>query len=205
MDMTTDEIFEMLARRGTGRYGLSAVTQFEHALQSAALAQQRGFEDALVIAALLHDVGHLLVGNDVDLARQGVDDRHEETSARILERLYGPVVAEPVRLHVAAKRYLCSTSEGYYGKLSEDSRTSLALQGGPMTPEEVAAFDRLEHRAAALALRIIDDEAKVPRLITPGLETYRGAAKELEATMARRVGGCASEPNANAQVSTPKS
>ncbi|MGE0850594.1 MAG: hypothetical protein AB7O44_13365 [Hyphomicrobiaceae bacterium] len=127
-----------------------------------------------------------------------MDDRHEETSARILEGLYGPLVAEPVRLHVAAKRYLCSTSEGYYGKLSEDSRASLALQGGPMTPEEVAAFDRLEHRADALALRIIDDEAKVPRLITPGLETYRGAAKELEVAMARRADGCAGEPNANA-------
>lgn len=178
--MTTDEIFELMHSRGCGQYGLSAVNQLEHALQSAALAQQRQFGDAFVIAALLHDVGHLLAGEDIDLAGQGIDDEHEEASARILEKLYGPVVVEPVRLHVAAKRYLCGSDPSYYDKLSEDSRQSLALQGGPMTADEIAAFDRLEHRAAALALRMIDDEAKVPGLPTPGLETYREMAKRLE-------------------------
>ena len=180
MAMTTDDVFDLMARRGTGRYGLSAVSQLEHALQSAALARQRNLGDEMVIAALLHDFGHLLVGDDVDLAGQGVDDLHEETSARALESLYGRNVAEPVRLHVAAKRYLCGVNPGYYDKLSADSRESLALQGGPMSPDEIAAFDRLEHRAAALALRIIDDEAKVPGLATPGLETYRPVATRLE-------------------------
>lgn len=181
MDMTTDDIFDLMARRGTGRYGLSAVSQLEHALQSAALARQRNLGDELVIAALLHDVGHLLVGDDVDLAGQGVDDRHEETSAQVLARLYGCNVAEPVRLHVAAKRYLCGVNPDYYEKLSADSRQSLALQGGPMAADEIAAFDRLEHRAAALALRLIDDEAKVAGLATPALETYRNLAQRLEA------------------------
>ena len=178
--MTTDELFALLESRGSGRYGLSAVSQLEHALQSAALAAQRNLGDEVVVAALFHDLGHLLVGGDVDLASQGIDDVHEETGARTLERLFGPGVAEPVRLHVAAKRYLCGVNPAYYDKLSEDSRQSLALQGGPMTAGEIAAFDRLEHRAAALALRLIDDEAKVPGLATPRLDSYREIAGRIE-------------------------
>jgi predicted HD phosphohydrolase len=187
MDMTTDEIFDLMGRRGTGRYGLSAVNQLEHALQSAALARERDLGDEMVVAALLHDLGHLLVGEDVDLAAQGIDDKHEETSARILEGLYGRNVAEPVRLHVAAERYLCGVNSDYYDRLSADSCASLALQGGPMSPDEIAAFDRLEHRAAALALRIIDDEAKVGGLATPGLEAYRPLARRLEAAARTRT------------------
>jgi len=184
--MTTDEIFELMRTRGCGRYGLSAVNQLEHALQSAALAQQRQLGDTFVIAALLHDSGHLLTGEDADLASQGIDDRHEETSARLLENLYGPAVAEPVRLHVAAKRYLCGADPSYFDKLSEDSRQSLALQGGPMSADEIAEFDRLEYRAAALALRLIDDEAKVAGLQTPGLEAYRSMAKGIEQSLHKR-------------------
>ena len=187
MDMTTDDVFDLMARRGTGRYGLSAVSQLEHALQAAALATQRNLGDEMVIAALFHDLGHLLVGDDVNLAGRGVDDVHEETSARILDRLYGSNVAEPVRLHVAAKRYLCGVNPGYYQKLSADSRESLALQGGPMSSDEIAAFDGLNHRAAALALRIIDDEAKVAGLATSGLDAYRTVAERLEAA-GRRSG-----------------
>ena len=181
MRMTTDTVFDLMSSRGTGRYGLSAVTQLEHALQSAALAQQRQLGDALVIAALLHDVGHLVVGEDVNLAAEGIDDLHEEAAAKVLTKIYGPEVAEPVRLHVAAKRYLCGVNPDYYGKLSQDSKESLALQGGPMTADELAAFDRLDHRAAALALRMIDDEAKVAGLATPGIEAYRHMARQLEA------------------------
>jgi predicted HD phosphohydrolase len=180
MDLSTERIFQLLDSRGAGRYGLSAVTQKEHALQSADLATKRGLGDALVIAALFHDLGHLLVGDDVNLAAQGVDDLHEETSANALAKLFGNDVAEPVRLHVAAKRYLCAVNAAYYDKLSEDSRQSLLLQGGPMSPLEVAAFDKLDHRAAALALRLIDDEAKVAGLKTPGLESYRAMAKRLQ-------------------------
>lgn len=180
MDLSTERIFQLLDSRGAGRYGLSAITQKEHALQSADLATKRGLGDALVIAALFHDLGHLLVGDDVNLAEQGVDDLHEETSANALAKLFGNNVAEPVRLHVAAKRYLCAVNPAYYDKLSEDSRQSLLLQGGPMSPLEVAAFDKLDHRAAALALRLIDDEAKVAGLKTPGLESYRAMANRLQ-------------------------
>ncbi|MEZ5819106.1 MAG: HD domain-containing protein, partial [Hyphomicrobiaceae bacterium] len=187
MSMTTDSIFELMAARGLGRYGLSDVTQLDHALQSAELAAKRGLGDALVIAALLHDLGHLVVGDDVNLAADGIDDLHEESAARVLAEVYGPSVSEPVRLHVAAKRYLCGTNPGYYGKLSQDSKDSLMLQGGPMTAGEIADFDRFEHRAAALQLRLIDDEAKVAGLATPGLETFRPIAARLEA--AHRGGG----------------
>jgi [1-hydroxy-2-(trimethylamino)ethyl]phosphonate dioxygenase len=180
MDLSTDRIFQLLDSRGDGRYGLSAVTQKQHALQSAALAAKRGLGDSLVIAALFHDLGHLLVGDDVDLAEHGVDDLHEETSADTLETLFGREVSEPVRLHVAAKRYLCAVNPAYYDKLSEDSRGSLILQGGPMSATEVAAFDKLEHRAAALALRMIDDEAKVAGLATPDLDAYRPLAARLQ-------------------------
>lgn len=180
MELSTDRMFQLLADRGAGRYGLSAVTQQEHALQSAELAAQRGLGEALVIAALFHDVGHLLVGEDVNLAAQGIDDLHEQTSADALAQVFGNDVAEPVRLHVAAKRYLCAVNPAYYAKLSEDSRQSLLLQGGPMSPSEVAAFDKLEHRAAALALRLIDDEAKVAGKTTPGLEHYRAMATRLQ-------------------------
>jgi phosphonate degradation associated HDIG domain protein len=178
--MTTDEVFALMRSRGSGRYGLSAVSQLEHALQSAALAAERNLGDEIVVAALFHDLGHLLAGDDVDLAGQGIDDVHEETGARMLEQLFGPAVAEPVRLHVAAKRYLCRVNPAYYDKLSEDSRQSLTLQGGPMHADEIAAFDRLEHRAAALALRMIDDEAKVASLATPGLDSYREIATRIE-------------------------
>mgnify|MGYP001183635083 CR=1 FL=1 len=187
MPLTTDTVFELLARRGTGRYGLSAVTQIEHALQSAALAVGRRLGDELIIAALLHDVGHLLAGEDVHLAAEGIDDLHEEAAAAALGPLYGPAVSEPVRLHVAAKRYLCGVDPAYYGKLSEDSKESLALQGGPMSCDEIAAFDRLEHRAAALVLRLIDDEAKIDGLATAPLEAYRPIAQRLETP--RRRGG----------------
>jgi phosphonate degradation associated HDIG domain protein len=180
MDLSMDRIFQVLEGRGSGRYGLSSVTQKEHALQAADLAAKRGLGDQLVIAALFHDVGHLLVGEDVDLAQAGLDDLHEVTSANALETLFGNSVSEPVRLHVAAKRYLCAVNPAYYDKLSEDSRRSLALQGGPMSPTEVAAFDSLEHRAAALALRIIDDEAKVAGVQTPPLDSYRAVAARLQ-------------------------
>jgi predicted HD phosphohydrolase len=181
MELDADGLFDLLGRRGGGQYGLSDVNQLEHALQSADLAARRGLGDELVIAALFHDAGHLFVGENVNLAERGVDDLHEEAGARVLEGLFGPDVAEPVRLHVAAKRYLCGATPDYHEKLSEDSRESLALQGGPMSAAELAAFDRLEHRAAALALRLIDDEAKVAGLATPGLETYRPIAARLEA------------------------
>src|SRR5262249_59284154 len=135
MDLSTERIFQLLDDRGGGQYGLSAVTQKQHALQSAHLAVKRGLGDQLVIAALFHDLGHLLVGDDVDLAARGVDDLHEVTSANALETPFRTEVAEPVRLHVAAKRYLCAVNPAYYDKLAPDSHPSLILQAAPHAAE----------------------------------------------------------------------
>ena len=188
-DVSTDHLFRLLSERGGGRYGLSDVTQLDHALQAADLARRRRMGDELIVAALFHDVGHLVVDEDTNLAAAGIDDFHERTSSALLEPIYGPSVAEPVRLHVAAKRYLCGATPAYFKKLSQDSRLSLELQGGPMSPDEIEAFNALPYRASALALRLIDDEAKVPSLSTPGLESYRDLAMLLERRHKARANG----------------
>lgn len=176
-DVTLDLLFERLAKRGTGSYGLSDVSQLEHALQSAALARQSDRGDAFAVAALFHDVGHLLADEDVDLAAQGIDDRHEEASADVLLALFGAAVSEPVRLHVAAKRYLCGAEPEYFGVLAADSRRSLELQGGPMSGQELRAFESQPYFDAAIALRRIDDAAKQPGLDVPDLPSYRPLAE----------------------------
>lgn len=176
---TIEQLFERLGTRGNGAYGLSSVTQLDHGLQSAALAQERGLGDAMTIAALFHDVGHLGIAEDVSLADQGIDDRHEFASAQILGRLFGPAVSEPVRLHVAAKRYLCTVEPDYLARLSEDSLVSLNLQGGTQSDEEKAAFESEPYFRDAVELRRIDDDAKVTGLVVPGLDSYRPMAEGL--------------------------
>lgn len=168
-----DEVLDLFARKGASSYHGEAVSQEEHALQAAALAESEGAPDSLVLAALLHDVGHLLEGQEEDLAERGVDGRHEEAGCVWLSRHLGPDVTEPIRLHVAAKRYLCSVDPSYRDGLSPASRLSLSLQGGPMTPSEAAAFEQDPHGAAAVRLRRWDDAAKVPGLLVPGPSHYR--------------------------------
>lgn len=174
-------VLQLFAERGDSDYGSESVNQREHALQAAHLARQAGADAALVAAALLHDVGHLLHNLPDDAPEQGIDDRHEELGHRWLARHFRPEVAEPVRLHVAAKRYLCSVDDEYYEHLSESSRVSLALQGGPMSAEEAEGFRASPHFEAALRLRRWDDEAKDPDLVVPGLIAY---VPDLEAALA---------------------
>ncbi|MHB1558780.1 MAG: phosphonate degradation HD-domain oxygenase [Isosphaeraceae bacterium] len=168
-----DEVVALFARKGASAYHGEAVSQEEHALQAAALAESEGAPDSLVLAALLHDVGHLLDGQDEDLAERGVDGRHEEAGWAWLSRHLGPDVTEPIRLHVAAKRYLCAVDPSYRDGLSPASRLSLSLQGGLMTPSEAAAFEQNPHGQAAVRLRRWDDAAKVPGLAVPGPSHYR--------------------------------
>jgi len=168
-----DAVFRLFAERGSGLYFGEAVTETEHALQTAHLAEAADAAPALVAAALLHDVGHLLHSLGEDVADRGIDGRHEDVGAAWLARHFGPAVADPVRLHVAAKRYLCATEPAYLAGLSPASRRSLELQGGPFTDAEQAAFRAEPHREAALALRRWDDAAKVPGLAVPGVEHYR--------------------------------
>lgn len=166
------ELLQIYNQRATGRYGLSAVSQQQHALQSAALAESQGEPAALIAAALMHDIGHMVHDLGDDPAQQGVDDRHEELGAQWLVTRFGPDVTEPVRLHVPAKRYLCAVDASYFGKLSPDSVRSLALQGGPMSHDEVQTFERLPYADAAVRLRRIDEAAKNPEAITPPVEHF---------------------------------
>jgi gamma-butyrobetaine dioxygenase len=168
-----DEILGLFARRGAAAYHGEAVSQTEHALQAAELAEREGAPDHLVVAALLHDVGHLLDGQDEDFAARGIDGGHEQAGSAWLARHFGPEVTEPIRMHVAAKRYLCAVDPSYLDGLSPASRLSLSLQGGPMSAQERAAFESNPAHGDAIRLRRWDDAAKVPGLDVPGLEHYR--------------------------------
>jgi len=146
-------------------------------------AERAGAASTLIVAALLHDVGHLLHDLPEDCASAGIDDAHEIRGARWLDRYFGPEIAEPVRLHVDAKRFLSATDPAYLGLLSAASLQSLKLQGGPFTPDEAARFRNHPHALAAVALRRFDEQAKVPGLPTPALEYFR---PYLEAARAAR-------------------
>lgn len=169
---SVEQCLEILRERGHSEYGGESVTQLEHGLQCALLAEQEGASTPLIAAALLHDIGHMLHNLPDDAPDQGVDDVHEELGYRYLKKIFGDAVAEPVRLHVPAKRYLCATEEGYLAQLSEPSVQSLKLQGGPMSDEEVAEFEKSPFVSDAVRLRRWDDEAKIPDLPTPSLDHY---------------------------------
>lgn len=169
---TMDEIQCLFQARGRAWYGGEAVSQLEHALQSAMFAERESAPPELVVAALLHDVGHLLHDLPEDAADQGVDDQHETVALDWLSRRFGPAVAEPVAMHVAAKRYLCAVDADYLARLSPASRQSLRVQGGPMTREEISSFEERPFFADALRLRRWDDAAKVAGLATPTLDHF---------------------------------
>lgn len=173
--MSRDEALQQIraafARRGNESYG-EGVSQTEHALQAGWLAEQAGAPAALIVAALLHDIGHLIHDLPEDIAETGVDTQHESLGSAWLSRHFGPKVTEPVRLHVAAKRYLCTAEPGYFGRLSEASKLSLKLQGGPMSGAEADAFARGPHADAAVRLRHWDEEAKVVGMKTPDLAHF---------------------------------
>jgi gamma-butyrobetaine dioxygenase len=170
-----DEIFRTFRERGSGAYLGEPVSIAEHSLQSAHAAEQDGARPKLVAAALLHDYGHLIHDLPEDAAEHGLDSRHEDVGHAFLGRHFGPEVVEPIRLHVAAKRYLCAVDPFYVSQLSAASTLSLHLQGGSYNQREVAAFERSPHANDAVRLRRYDDVAKVPGAVTPGLEHFRPA------------------------------
>jgi len=172
-----DQFFSLFRTKGQGAYFGEAVTETEHALQCAHLAEKSAANDELIVAALLHDVGHLLHDLPENIAEQGRDARHEEGGADWLAVHFGPAVVDPVRLHVAAKRYLCAVEPSYLLALSPASQLSLRLQGGPFNPHEVGRFEREPWFRSAVAVRRWDDEAKVPGLVVADLEHYRGYLK----------------------------
>ena len=160
-------VMGLLATRGATTYGGEPVTVLEHGLQSAVLAEADGSPPALITAALLHDLGWLLGGGG----------GHEIRGCRILASVFGPAVAEPVRLHVAAKRYLCARDETYRDRLSGTSARTLAAEGGPMDRRECEAFDAEPWAGSALALRDYDDRAKRPGAPTPDLGHFADVAR----------------------------
>jgi phosphonate degradation associated HDIG domain protein len=178
-DAFVAELFAWLEEAGASRYD-EQVTQLEHALQTAAIVAQSGAAPTLIAAALLHDVGHLLArehaGNADFLA---VDREHEQVGADWLGRFFPAAVAEPVRLHVPAKRYLCAIDPTYRRGLSLASERSLIVQGGPMPDEEAARFAASPGAEDAVRLRRADDQGKVLGRMSPPLETYAGLLHSL--------------------------
>jgi gamma-butyrobetaine dioxygenase len=172
---------ELFDSEGAGDYLGEPVTVAQHLLQAAALAEAAAATPALVCAALLHDVGHLR-GTDplADEAERsgrdlmaGSDNDHGDRGAAWLDRWFPADLTEPVRLHVAAKRYLCAAEPGYFAKLSPASVYTLSVQGGPMSEAQARAFEATPFAADAIAVRRWDDLAKDPAATVPGFPHYR--------------------------------
>ncbi len=171
-----DEVLALYQRFGGDRYD-EELSQIDHALQTAALASAEGADAPLVAAALLHDVGHLLAlaaGAVAPGAGGAVDEdlRHEAVGARYLARILPPATTGPIALHVRAKRYLCATDADALGRLSAGSASSLARQGGPLSPDEVVAFERTVGFDAAVALRRWDDLGKIEDIDVAPIDAY---------------------------------
>jgi phosphonate degradation associated HDIG domain protein len=165
------EIRAAFARRGVETYG-EGVSQLEHALQCAACAERDGASPALIAATLLHDIGHLIHDLPVDIADQGIDAQHESLGSAFLSQYFSADVTEPVRLHVAAKRYLATTEPGYFDLLSPASVQSLHLQGGLMKSDESTRFAAERYAEDAVKLRRWDDEGKIAGAKTPDLAHF---------------------------------
>jgi phosphonate degradation associated HDIG domain protein len=172
MALTLTDIERLFAAHGHIEYAGEGVSQLEHALQSAHLAERTGAAPELVTAALLHDLGHMLNLQGETPTARGIDDQHQYFAVPFLRGLFPAAVIEPIRLHVDAKRALCALEAGYYEALSDDSKRSLALQGGTYSPADAAAFRARAHAEDAMRLRRWDDAAKIPGASTPPLSHF---------------------------------
>ncbi len=199
-----DQIFDLFRSGGDAAYFGEPVSQTEHALQAAYFAAQEGAADSLVLAALLHDVGHLLHGLPEDIADRGVDAHHEAAGHAWLSKRLGPEITEPARLHVAAKRYLCHTDPEYLARLSPASVQSLALQGGPFDDEQARRFEENSWHRQAVRLRRWDEMAKTPGLQVPGLEHYRAMLEAAARDHAARNAGSPAVGDPGSQLQAGK-
>ena len=182
MPLELEEISRLLEAKGQRQYGREAVSQLAHALQCAQLAEEAGETPETIVAALLHDLGHLLApesAGEAAKAQQQRDDLHQYIALPFLRGLFAPAVLEPMRLHVDAKRYLCAAEPAYWDTLSPASKRSLELQGGIYTDEEAQRFMAQPFAAEAVRLRRYDDAAKVPDKRTPALAHFMGLACSL--------------------------
>jgi [1-hydroxy-2-(trimethylamino)ethyl]phosphonate dioxygenase len=171
-NVIVDKIKSLFESHGGSLYGGELVTQLEHALQAAMMAEDEGARPHLIAAALLHDVGHLLHDLPEDAPDAGIDDVHEQLAYKWLSEHFGPEVTEPVRLHVDAKRYLCAVEPEYWASLSPVSQQSLELQGGVFSEEEAREFEQSSFCEPGVRLRRWDDRAKVVGLETPDLDHF---------------------------------
>jgi phosphonate degradation associated HDIG domain protein len=175
----SEEILAIFQKHGSSAYFGESVSMTEHALQAAYFARTAAAPPALVVAALLHDIGHLVDDVPSDIADWTVDAHHEQIGSRWLAQRFRPEVSEPVRLHVPAKRYLLATDDKYFAKLSPASVVTLKLQGGPMAAHEVAQFETERYYKEAVRVRLWDDQGKVAGLKTPELGDYRALIEAL--------------------------
>ena len=173
------ELIKLYSDRGQAQYGGEAVSQLEHALQCATLAEESGESTALITACLLHDLGHLVHHLGDDVAERGIDDRHEYRAIPVLEAMFPDAVTIPIRLHVAAKRYLCAVDEGYWNALSPASKLSLELQGGIFAQQAAEQFIQQPYANDSVKLRRWDDLAKVPDRSTPDLNHFLGIMQQV--------------------------
>lgn len=174
MSLTLPEVISLLERRGQSQYGMEAISQLDHALQCAHLAEQAGETTETIVAALLHDLGHLLVAERDGEPEHNTDhdDLHQFIVLPFLRALFPDAVLEPIRLHVDAKRYLCLIDPGYRENLSPASKRSLEKQGGVFSEREGEVFMNQSFAAESVRLRRYDDLAKVPARTVPHLDHY---------------------------------
>jgi phosphonate degradation associated HDIG domain protein len=177
MNLSLSEVCSLLERRGHRQYGMEAISQLDHALQCAHLAQRSGETSYTVVACLLHDFGHLLATEQTSMTQQSSkscakDDLHQYIALPFLRELFPPAVLEPIRLHVDAKRYLCSVDAHYWTELSTASKRSLELQGDVFSNSESNSFIAKPFAKEAVTLRRFDDLAKVKGKVVPSLKHY---------------------------------
>lgn len=173
MHTVTQKIATIFNENGTKAYGEEPVNQLQHALQGASLAEEEGADEELIVAALLHDIGHIMFEEDIPHSLdEDLHDHHEEKAYSWILEHFGTRIADPVRLHVAAKRYLCTEDPEYLNKLSPTSKKSFFDQGGAMNRSELNEFEAEPHFKEAVRLRTWDDTAKDPDKITQELEYF---------------------------------
>jgi phosphonate degradation associated HDIG domain protein len=182
--LTLEDIEMLFSRHGSAQYSGEPVTQLEHALQTAHLAEQSEAGDELVTACLLHDLGHLLNEQGETPTLRGIDDTHQYYALPFLRGLFPAAVLDAIKLHVDAKRYLCRANDGYWARLSDDSKRSLELQGGIFDPAEASGFLAQPGARDAVMLRQWDDLAKQADLQTPSLAHFMARAARCAASTA---------------------
>ncbi|HZE85486.1 MAG TPA: HD domain-containing protein [Puia sp.] len=171
----TDEIFEMYEKHGGAEYAGEKISQLEHMVQAAQLAEEQGYDEEVILAAFLHDIGHIAVSAEGDKGMDGYGTMdHEEIGAEFLrERGFSRKIIRLVESHVEAKRYLTFKDPVYYGQLSEASKKTLGYQGGPMNEDEAAAFEQYPLFELIIQMRKWDEQAKLQDRQLPDLQHYR--------------------------------